>query len=501
MESESTVSQSVKIAPFFAVMMLGALVAFLNQTLINIALPQIMNHLHITAATANWLSTIYMLTNGIVIPITAYLMSRFTTRQLFLASMGLFTIGTLICAVAPGFSVLLIGRVVQAVGAGIIMPLMINVIFILFPPHRRGFAMGIFGVAMNFAPAIGPTLSGWIVENHSWRTLFFVILPIAVIDLIGSMYFVKNVTETSRPKLDRLGVMLSTLGFGGILYGFSTSATKGWSSTEVILTLVIGAIFFILFVWRQFAIDHPILEFRIFRYSTFTLTMAINIIVTMALFSGMILMPIYMQNARGFSPIMSGLLLLPGGIIMGIMSPITGKLFDRFGAKWLAIIGLLITAITTYALTKLELTTSFTYVVTVYTIRSFGISILMMPIFTAGLNDLPLHLNKFGTAMVNTFRMVAGAVGTAFFVSVMTTKGVAHTKDIMVSKHVLPTDKLHAAVAAKEGAVMGINDAFMVATYLAFLALVLSLFIKNTVPKSELPNEAVKQAKVKAVTE
>lgn len=395
-------------------MMAGALVAFLNQTLINVALPQIMNHLHISASTANWLSTIYMLTNGIVIPVTAYLMSRFTTRQLFLFSIGLFVAGTLICAVAPGFSVLLIGRVVQAAGAGIIFPLMTNVIFVLFPPDRRGFAMGIFGVAMNFAPAIGPTLSGWIVETHSWRTLFFIILPIAIIDLIFAFVFVKNVTETSRPKLDKIGVILSSLGFGGILYGFSTGGTKGWDSVEVMTTLAVGVIAFGLFVWRQWVIDHPILEFRIFRYPVFTLTMVINIIVTMALFSGMILMPIYMQNVRGFSPLMSGLMLLPGGVIMGIMSPITGRLFDRYGAKWLALIGLAITIVTTVALTRLKLDTSFTYVVTVYTIRSFGISILMMPIFTAGLNDLPLAMNKYGTAMVNTFRMVAGAVGTAF---------------------------------------------------------------------------------------
>ncbi|WP_276210731.1 DHA2 family efflux MFS transporter permease subunit [Heyndrickxia coagulans] len=499
METMNTKNSSIRIVPFFAVMMAGALVAFLNQTLINVALPQIMNHLHISASTANWLSTIYMLTNGIVIPVTAYLMSRFTTRQLFLFSIGLFAAGTLICAVAPGFSVLLIGRVVQAAGAGIIFPLMTNVIFVLFPPDRRGFAMGIFGVAMNFAPAIGPTLSGWIVENHSWRTLFFIILPIAIIDLIFAFVFVKNVTETSRPKLDKIGVILSSLGFGGILYGFSTGGTKGWDSVEVMTTLAVGVIAFGLFVWRQWVIDHPILEFRIFRYPVFTLTMVINIIVTMALFSGMILMPIYMQNVRGFSPLMSGLMLLPGGVIMGIMSPITGRLFDRYGAKWLALIGLAITIVTTFALTRLKLDTSFTYVVTIYTIRSFGISILMMPIFTAGLNDLPLAMNKYGTAMVNTFRMVAGAVGTAFFVSVMTNKGIAHTKDIMVSGQISPADKIHAALAARQGTVMGINDAFMVATYLAVIAFILAFFIRKTIPRDSLPENTAQQ--VKPITE
>ncbi|WP_018663401.1 DHA2 family efflux MFS transporter permease subunit [Heyndrickxia acidiproducens] len=496
----NTVNRSIKIVPFFAVVMAGAVVAFLNQTLINVALPQIMNHLHITASTANWLSTIYMLTNGIVIPVTAYLMSRFTTRQLFLSAMGLFSAGTLICAIAPGFSVLLIGRVVQAAGAGIIFPLLTNVIFVLFPPNRRGFAMGIFGVAMNFAPAIGPTLSGWIVQNHSWRTLFFIILPIAIMDLIFASFIVKNVTETSRPKLDKLGVILSSLGFGGILYGFSTGGAKGWDSTEVLLTLAVGIISLGLFVWRQFTVDHPILEFRIFRYPVFSLTMVINIVVTMALFSGMILMPIYMQNVRGFTPFMSGLMLLPGGIVMGIMSPITGRLFDRYGAKWLAISGLAIMIVTTYALTRLKLDTTFTYVVTVYTIRSFGMSILLMPIFTAGLNDLPLALNKFGTAMVNTFRMVAGAVGTAFFVSIMTNKGLIHTKAIMAAEHITPSDKMHALLAAREGAVMGINDAFMVATYLSVLGFILAFFIRKTAPGDKLREKTVQPAKARAAT-
>jgi EmrB/QacA subfamily drug resistance transporter len=466
----------------FGIMIAGAVVAFLNQTLINVALPQMMNTLHITASVANWLTTIFMLVNGIVIPITAFLMERFTTRQLYLSSMGFFAIGTLICGIAPSFDFILVGRVIQAIGAGILFPLITNVIFTLYPPNRRGFAMGIFGVAMNFAPAIGPTLSGWVVEHHSWRVLFFIIFPFALINFVLAIFMVKNVSETSRPKLDVLGVILSTIGFGGILYGFAEAGTKGWASADVVIMFAVGAISLLLFVWRQLTVSHPILEFRIFRFKIFTLTTLINVIVTMAMFSGMILMPIYMQNVRGFSPLYSGLMLLPGGIVMGIMSPITGKLFDRFGAKWLAVSGLAITIITTYALAQLKTDTSFTYVVTVYTARMFGMSILMMPIFTAGLNELSLSLNKFGTAMVNTLRMVAGAVGMAFFVSIMTNRGAVHAKQLITDNHILPADKHHAALALKQGAVMGINDAFNIATVLTVIAFVLAFFIRKTSP-------------------
>ncbi|PLT30523.1 DHA2 family efflux MFS transporter permease subunit [Peribacillus deserti] len=486
MSKNETVNASFRIGPIFAVMIAGAVAAFLNQTLINIALPQIMNQMHISAATANWLTTIFMLVNGIVIPVTAYLMNRFTTRQLYLASMGLFAAGTLICGIAPSFSIILIGRVVQAAGAGILFPLITNVIFTLFPPNRRGYAMGIFGIAMNFAPAVGPTLAGWVVQTYSWRVLFFIIFPIAFLNFAAAIFIVKNVTEVGRPKLDILGVILSTIGFGGILYAFTEAGTKGWASMEVAAMFAVSGISLSLFVWRQLRVEAPILEFRIFRYRIFTLTTIINIIVTMAMFSGMILMPIYMQNVRGFSPLMSGLLLLPGGIVMGIMSPITGRLFDKYGAKWLAVIGLGITVITTFGLSRLHTDTSFNYVVTIYTARMLGMSLLMMPIFTAGLNELSLDLNRYGTAMVNTLRMIAGAVGMAFFVSIMTNNGAQHVKEIIRLQQISPADKGEIAAAINQGTVMGVNDAFYIAAWLTAAAFILAFFIKRTSPRENI---------------
>ncbi len=480
-----TSDRKIRIGPIFGVLLAGAFVAFLNQTLINVALPQMMNRLHISAATADWLTTIFLLVNGIVIPITAYLMDRFTTRQLYLTSIGLFTAGTLICGIAPYFSIILIGRVIQAAGAGVLFPLIINVIFILFPSEKRGWAMGIFGVALNFAPAVGPTLSGWIVQTYSWRVLFFIIFPFALIDFLVALFLVKNVSETSRPKLDTLGVVLSTIGFGGILYAFSAVANKGWGNPEVVSLFIVGGVSLGLFIWRQFVVEHPILEFRIFRYPMFTLTTVINVVVTMAMYSGMILTPIYIQNVRGFSPLLSGLLLLPGGIVMGIMSPITGKLFDKYGAKWLSIIGLAVTIGTTYALARLQINTTFLYVMIVYTARMFGISILMMPIFTAGLNELALSLNRYGTAMVNTLRMIAGAVGMAFFVSIMSNNGTTYIKNIVTKEHILPTDKVQMAHAVNQGMTMGINDAFMIATILTVISFVLSFFIRKTSPKED----------------
>lgn len=491
-----TAANVVRIGPIFSVMLIGAFVAFLNQTVINVALPQMMDRLHITAATGDWLTTIFMLVNGIVIPITAFLMDRFTTRQLYITSMALFTAGTLICGVAPTFSLILVGRVIQAAGAGVLFPLITNVIFTLFPPDRRGFGMGFLGIAINFAPAIGPTLSGWVVQSYSWRWLFFIIFPIALIDLILSLFLIKNVSETSRPKLDRLGVVLSTIGFGGLLYGFSEAGTIGWKDSTVEASLVLGVVALIVFVWRQWTFEHPILEFRIFRYRMFTLTTIINVLVTMAMYSGMILTPIFMQNVRMFSPLMSGLMMLPGGVIMGIMSPITGRLFDRIGARWLAVVGLAITVLTTYELARLTVDTTFLYVTLVYTLRMFGMSILMMPIFTAGLNELPMSLNRYGTAMVNTLRMIAGAVGMALFVSIMTTRATTEGKYLMAVNHVTSQNKQAFAHLTAQANVVGINDAFWVATILAVLAFALSFFIKKTTPMEDTITNRPRKARV-----
>ncbi|MBM7645755.1 EmrB/QacA subfamily drug resistance transporter [Scopulibacillus daqui] len=475
--------QNIKKGPIITVMIMGAFVAILNQTLMNVALPQVMNSFHITATTAQWMTTGYMLVNGVLIPITAYLMERFTTRQLFTAAMGLFAVGTFICGIAPSFFILILGRLVQASGAGIMMPLLTNVILTIFPPEKRGSAMGVVGVAMIFAPAIGPTLSGWIVQTYSWRLLFFVILPIAIIDIIVAAIFLKNVTKVTKPKLDILGVILSTVGFGGILYGFSSAGNKGWTDPFVLNTIFTGVVALDLFVVRELKVSKPMLEFRVFKYGMFTLAAIINIIITMAMFAAMLLLPIYLQNIRGFTPLESGLLLLPGAIIMGIMNPITGYIFDKAGPKWLAVIGLIITAVTTYMFSRLTDSTTYTALIMLYSCRMFGMSMLMMPIMTAGLNALPQSLNAHGTAMVNTLRQVSGSLGTAFLITVMSSQTKKHAQDLIQS--LAPHTKKQMAMIAKEASIRGINDAFIVAAALSLLALILAFFLKKTRPPQE----------------
>ncbi len=463
-----------------SVLLVSAFVAILNQTLLNTALPNIMNDLNITANTAQWLMTGFMLVNGVMIPVTAFLIGKFTTRRLFFIAMGLFTAGTLIAVVAPNFSVLLMGRLVQAGGAGIMMPLMQTVFLMIFPVEKRGTVMGIAGLVIAFGPAIGPTLSGYLVEHYSWRSPFLVVLPIAVLSILFGMFALKNVTKQTNPTIDILSILLSTLGFGGLLYGLSDAGNDGWDAPQVYISVIIGAIALFMFIWRQFKLETPILEFRVFKYGIFAIASTTTMIVMMAMLGAELLLPIYMQNMRGFTAFESGLLLLPGAIVMGIMSPITGRIFDKFGARWLAMIGLTIVAVTTYQFTNLTADTAYTFILIIYAIRMMGIAMVMMPVSTAGLNQLPKSLIPHGTAMNNTMRTIAGSMGTAMLVTVMTNTSKNFDPDM--SQYAGESSAQVKQQIMSDAMIHGINMAFLVATGIAIAGIILSFFLKRTDP-------------------
>lgn len=483
--SKESVSNAIKRGPILFVMILGAFLATLNQTIMSVATPELMTDFDISAATAQWLTTGYMLVNGVLIPITAYFMQRFSTRQLFQASMILFLIGTIVSALATDFPVLLTGRMIQAAGAGIIMPLLTNVILALFPPDKRGAAMGMMGLAIIFAPAIGPTLAGYILENYAWETLFYGMIPLALIVIVCGFIFLRNVSERVETRLDILSVILSTMGFGTLLYGFSRAGSVGWSSSEVLLSIVVGIVALVIFTWRQLVSSNPLLELRVFKYKMFSLTTIINIAVTMVMYADMMLLPLYLQNARGYTALESGLMMLPGALVMGFLMPVTGKLFDRFGAKWLSIIGMIITIITTLGFINLTDATSYTYLLLMSTARRIGMALLLMPIQTAGLNQLPNRLNAHGTAISNTIRQVSGGIGTSLLVTVMTDRTKTHMQDMMASGG---TEGVTKAQMITEASIQGINDAYLVIVGIGVVGLLLSFFIKRVNQAVEKPS-------------
>ncbi|MGF7047979.1 EmrB/QacA subfamily drug resistance transporter [Paenibacillus sp. DS2015] len=466
------------------ILIIGCFLSTLNQTLLNVALSNLMDVFDVTATTVQWISTGFMLVNGILIPITAYLMKRFTTRQLFISALLFLLVGSIICAAAPTFSVLLVGRMIQAAGAGIIMPLMMSVVLAIFPVEKRGSAMGLLALAIIFAPAIGPTLAGFVIEFHSWRWLFIGIIPLVIIVILLALKYLVNVSETSKAKLDVVSVLLSTVGFGLILYGFSSAGSKGWDDLIVVLSLVIGIVVTAIFCIRQIKSDDPLLNLSVFKNKVFTLTSLINVLVTMMMYADMILLPIYLQNGRGFTAFDAGLLLLPGALVNAFMSPITGKLFDRFGAKPLFIIGLLFIIPSMWAVTDLSESTTYMYLMIRTIGLRIGLSFITMPLNTAGLNALPKQLGTHGTAVNNTVRQIAGAIGTAVVITIYTVQATSHATTLMQENPSTTTELLKSLTS-----ILGASDAYYFMMILAIVAFIIVLFMP--MKKKEMIEEKV----------
>ncbi|HEA6006929.1 TPA: DHA2 family efflux MFS transporter permease subunit [Staphylococcus aureus] len=490
--------EGVSRGKILAALLFGMFIAILNQTLLNVALPKINTEFNISASTGQWLMTGFMLVNGILIPITAYLFNKYSYRKLFLVALVLFTIGSLICAISMNFPIMMVGRVLQAIGAGVLMPLGSIVIITIYPPEKRGAAMGTMGIAMILAPAIGPTLSGYIVQNYHWNVMFYGMFIIGILAILVGFVWFKLYQYTTNLKADIPGIIFSTIGFGALLYGFSEAGNKGWGSVEIETMFAIGIIFIILFVIRELRMKAPMLNLEVLKFPTFTLTTVINMVVMLSLYGGMILLPIYLQNLRGFSALDSGLLLLPGSLIMGLLGPFAGKLLDTIGLKPLAIFGIAVMTYATWELTKLNMDTPYMTIMGIYVLRSFGMAFIMMPMVTAAINALPGRLASHGNAFLNTMRQLAGSIGTAILVTVMTTQTTQHLSAFgeeldktnpVVQDHMR---ELASQYGGQEGAmkvllqfvnklatVEGINDAFIVATIFSIIALILCLFLQS----------------------
>ena len=497
-QSDFIFGKGITRGKILAAMLFGMFIAILNQTLLNVALPKINTEFNISASTGQWLMTGFMLVNGILIPISAFLFNKYSYRKLFIIGLVLFTIGSLICAISMNFPVMMSGRILQAIGAGILMPLGSNVIVTIFPPEKRGVAMGTMGIAMILAPAIGPTLSGYIVQNYDWNLMFYGMFFIGLVAIAVGFFWFRLYQRTTNPKADVPGIIYSTIGFGALLYGFSEAGNKGWGSTEIVLMFIIGIIFIALFVIRELRMKAPMLNLEVLKYPTYTLTTVINMIVMMSLYGGMILLPIYLQNLRGFSALDSGLLMLPGALVMGALGPIAGKLLDTIGIKPLAIFGIGVMTYATWELTKLNMDTPYLSIMGIYVLRSFGMAFIMMPIMTAGMNALPARLISHGNAFVNTMRQLAGSIGTAILVTVMTTQTTNHVAAFgeeldktnpMVQDHMRELAqqfggeqgamKVLLQYVNKLASVEGINDAFIIATIISLVALILSFFLQS----------------------
>lgn len=412
-----------------ALLLVSAFVVILNETVMSVALPHLMSDLAITAATAQWVTTAFMLTMAVVIPVTGFVIQRVSTRATFLTAMGLFTSGTLVCFLAPGFEVLLAGRMIQAGGTAIMMPLLMTTVMTVTPSSSRGRTMGNISIVISVAPALGPTLSGLVLTFLDWRWLFGLVLPIAVGALALGAARLTNLTTPRYARVDVGSVVLAALAFGGIVYGLSQFGRAAVSGAAGAWTpLLVGLVALAVFVWRQLHLqrsDRALLDLRPFTSPTFSVALGVMVISMMALFGTLILLPLYAQNVLGIEALEIGLLLLPGGLLMGLLAPLVGRAYDRVGPRVLLVPGSIVVSAASWAFALLlGGGTSAWVLMAVHALLGVGLSLMFTPLFTSALGSLPAQLYSHGSAGLGTLQQVAGAAGTALFVTVLTARSI-----------------------------------------------------------------------------
>ena len=448
------------------VLLISVFVMNLNETIMGVALPTLTKDLGITASAAQWLTAAFLLTMAVIIPVTGFLLQRFHTRPLFIAAMGLFTLGTLIAAVAPGFEILLVARVVQASGTAIMFPLLMTTVMTLVPAATRGRMMGNISIVISVAPAIGPTISGLILSVLDWRFMFVLVLPIALVCLIVGASLIKNVTEPRPTRVDVLSILLSALGFGGVVFGLSNLGTAT-TPLETWLPLGVGSAALVLFVLRQLKLqrtDRALLDLRTFKSRAFTFSIVIFTISMMAMFGTIVLFPFYLVGVLHVSVVTVGLLLLPGGLIMGLLAPFVGRIYDRVGPTVLLIVGSTIVSADLWAVRMLDENSSFLWVLAAHVALSIGLALLFTPLFTASLGSLTPEFYSHGSAIVGTVQQLAGAAGTALFVTVMSARA---------------TTLIAAGASAESAMAAGIRVAFTYGAIISVFAIPAAFFIRK----------------------
>ncbi|MBA1397098.1 MDR family MFS transporter [Mammaliicoccus sciuri] len=403
------------------VFLVGTFFMILNETLLNIALKELMSVFDVDAPTVQWMATGFMLVMGVLTPLSAVVNQWFTTRRLFLGLVTIFSIGTLTAGLAINFPMLLVGRMIQAAGTGLMIPTVMNAMLMLYNENERGKIMGQFGLVIMFAPALGPTLSGVIVDYLGWRWLFLIVIPFMLFTFIFAYRYLQNVGEVTRPKIDVFSIILSTIGIATIIYSVSSvsSTEGGFSSSSIYITLIIGIITMILFVFRQLKLEEPLLDLTVFKYHNYTKGVIIFVVVIMTMFASEIVMPMYLQGPMGFSAKVAGLILLPGALLNGFLSPFMGAIFDKIGPRKLVVPGLIILLCVSIFYSTIHPGISVWVFVIVYIILMISISAVLMPANTNALNALPKEMYPHGTAVSNMLQPIGGALGIAIFVSIM----------------------------------------------------------------------------------
>jgi EmrB/QacA subfamily drug resistance transporter len=484
----------------------GTFMVVLDSTIVNIALPKITTVFGVTVSEAQLVVTSYMLAMAVVMPATGYLSDTFGTKKLFLITMGLFTAGSLLCGLAWSNSSLVAFRVLQGLGGGMMSPLGMTMLFKVVPPAERNAVMGLYGLPIIFAPVLGPTVGGYLVEYVDWRAIFTLNVPIGLVGIALGFTFLRESDLTKGLKFDLRGFLLSAIAFSALLLGLSDANTDGWTSPGIIARFVIGTIAFVLWVWVELTDKQPLLELRLFKDRIFSLAMMVNFVLTVGLFGGQLLIPLFLQDFRGLGAAETGLITMFQALPMLVMMPLVGRIVDRVGLRRMLLIGLPLVALTTWLLSSLDLTTPDNQLRGMLMLRGAAMGLVMMPAMTAAMNAAPLHLMSRASSLTNVSRQVFGSFGTAIFVYILSERTEYHQAVLsqtatpqniplqqMLANTVQMFSHLGVALAqaqalamamlqqyiALSAAVMGFDDVFRIAAAITLLAIVPAAFLKT----------------------
>ena len=457
-------------------MLIGAFTGAINQTILSPALPSIMRDLHIDAVAGQWLTTTFLLITGIMIPCTAYLMARFSKRQLYLSSMLVFGTGTLFCGLSHTFLTLLLSRILQALGFGLLMPLLMATILMVYPPERHGKAMAMIGMVFTIAPAIGPSIAGFLVDSYRWNVVFLALTPLIFLDIILSFLIMPKDEANTRIPLDKTSVVMSTIGFGGLLYSFSSVGNQGWLSPHFIISFIVGSVTVYFFVKRQKRLQTPLLRFDALQNKRFAVGNLISMVLNATLIFGAILTPIYLQEIHGYSAFVAALIMLPSAIISAIMNVVVGDIYDKHGGRLPILIGLLIMSLGSACYAFFQEDSSLVFLVLAYSIRIMGIGMVVMPITTWAMGEMRGDDIPHANALINTMRQISGSIGTAIFVSVYSIVQMLYS---------------HSNI---NGSLMGIRASFGLSVVVSVIALIIAYRHVHDVPVLENTSEKTKAA-------
>lgn len=486
--------------PLFVVV-IGAFAAILNNSSVNIALPKMMAIFGVPADQIQWVLTGYMLASGVVIPVTGYLGDAYGTKRIYLFSVVVFTAGSVLCGLAWDNNSMIVARVIQGIGGGAIMPVSMAIIYRIVPLYKIGFALGVWGMAAVTAPAIGPTLGGYIVEHFNWRFLFIMNVPIGILGIIlGGMLLPESPIKKGL-KFDLWGFITSALGCLTLLLALSQGQKQGWDSYYIVSLFVLSFFLFVLFVLIELTIPQPMLDLRLFKNKIFSYSVFGGSLINIGLFGGVFLIPLFTQNLMGKSAMDTGLMLMPAALVSAVLMPLSGALFDRMGARFITFAGLVILTWGTWELQNLSTNSTGLYIIIVTSIRALGMGLAMMPMTTAGMNTIPLQEIGRASALSNVCRQVAASFGIAALTTVMQTRQSFHyihlTESVSVDSPVTSMFikqlgalmgpaagsgqgtalALISGIAAKESLVMAIDDTFLVAAVFLAIAIPTSFFL------------------------